>query len=125
MGEIISENTIVTIYEVEQDYVYLWGLEVPITDALMEISKKQKEDERTATYHICVGKTGLGRICSIAMNNIRFDEDMCLPDVQTVADLLTQKGTLEFHVCDETWSLKKSMLSAGLSKEKVDKLLKK
>lgn len=110
MKEIITENTIVTIYEVIMDYVYIWGLQVPIVNALYEISQKQKEEETTATYHICIGKSSTDRICSIAMNNIRFDEDTCFPDVQTVSNLLTQNGVFEFKVLDETWSLEKSIL---------------
>lgn len=125
MGEIITENTIVTIFEVIMDYVYIWGLKVPIVDALGEIAKKEKEDGNTATYHVCVGDTGLGRICSIVMDRIRFDEDMCLPDVETVADLLTQKGKFEFKLVEENHSLKKGMIDSGLCEEKVNRMLKK
>lgn len=123
MNKNINENTIVTIYEVIMDYIYIWGLIVPITKALEEISKKQKEEERTATYHICVGENSTDRICSIAMNNIRFDEDMCIPDVKTVCELLTRNGNFEFKVSKETWSLRKSMIYSGIPKDKVDKLL--
>lgn len=98
MDKIISENTIVTIYEVIMDYEYIWGLEVPIVDALKEISKKQKEDGRTSTYHICIGDPALVRICSIAMNNIRFDETKCFPNVDTVKNLLTKNGIFEFKI---------------------------
>lgn len=122
MGEIINENTIVTLYQVEMDYVYRWGLEVPIVNALSEISKMQKE-EPTSTYHICIGNPATKRICSIANYNVRFDEDRCLPDVQTVSDLLTQNGTFEFNILNETWSLKKTLIYSGLPEEKIDKLL--
>lgn len=43
MTEIITASTIVTIYEVAFDYVYTWGLQVPIVDALGEISKREIE----------------------------------------------------------------------------------
>lgn len=114
MCKIINENTIVTLFEVAFDYMYLWGLKVPITDALNEIYKKQIEEGRRATYHICIGDTGLNRICSIANNNIRFDDDMCFPNVKTISDLLTQNGTYEFCILDDTWSLEKSLIYAGV-----------
>lgn len=114
MNREIDQNTIVTIYEVIMDYVYIWGLQVPITEALSEISGKQKEDGHTSTYHICIGEPATDRICSIAMNNIRFDEDACQPDIQTVSNLLTQNGIFEFNVLDESWSLEKSLRAAGV-----------
>ncbi len=111
MCNAITKDTIVTIYEVIMDYVYIWGLEVPITDALSEISKKQTEDEHSSTYHICIGTPATNRICSIAMNNVRFDEDNCIPDITAVAALLTPNGSFEFKLLlNESWSLKKSLL---------------
>ena len=97
MSGIINENTIVTLYQVEMDYVYIWGLEVPIVNALSELSKKQKEDP-ASTYHICIGNPAVERICTIANYNVRFNENKCLPDVQTVSDLLTQNGIFEFNI---------------------------
>lgn len=96
------------------DYVYIWGLQVPITETLSEISKKEKEDGYTSTYHVCIGEPATDRLCSIAMNNIRFDEGAHKPDIQTVADLLTQNGIFEFKVLDESWSLEKSLRASGL-----------
>lgn len=122
MRDIITENTIVTIYEVTMDYVYVWGKEVPIVDALREILMKEREDERTSTFHICTGEMATNRICSIAMNNIRFDEDNCLPDVKTVADFLTRNGIYEFQI-KENWNLEKSLEFSGLSKEKIKNML--
>lgn len=124
MGEIITENTIVTIYEVIMDYTYIWGLKVPITKALSEIAKKEKEDGCMATYHICVGDTGLGKFCGIAMNRLHFYEDMCLPNVETVVELLTRNAPDEFVITEDRWSLRKSLLASGWSEEKINKLLK-